>query len=434
MKSFEQFLAESSYGSLETAKQIIQVLRTAGYQAYLVGGCVRDMLLHRTPKDFDVATDATPDHVLKMFPHADRVGAHFGVVIEKGVEIATFRSDGVYGDGRRPDTVQFEKNPREDAARRDFTVNSMFLDPFTGHVLDFFGGQEDIKSKTLKAVGDPAARFEEDHLRMMRAVRFASKLDFDVEPSTMDAMKDHAHSIKSTAPERTTDELVKSLDHNPAKTFVLLQHSHLLFQVLPELESMSAHELQVVSQVMARARTASSNVALAAIFSKMSVKHVPAILNRLKLSNEQSGHVLGILNLLPRITGLAPQLRPTLDVTKKVMRDRFFSDALWLFGALAHVENDHIDLETFEHLSKWFPQMKADDLNPPKLVTGTDLLDLGLKAGKQFKEILDAIEVAQLTGAITSREEAMAIARKMGKVAFQPISIRLPILTGTTDC
>src|SRR5215469_10760032 len=181
------------------ARQVAERLRAAGYQAYLVGGCVRDLLLGREPKDFDVSTDAPPERILGLFPGSDQVGAHFGVVLVKGaghhVEVATFRSDREYVDGRRPTAVRFETDPRQDVLRRDFTINGLMMDPATGEVLDFVGGRADLDERLVRAIGDPEVRFREDHLRLLRAVRFAARLGFTIEPATLAAIRRHHSAI-----------------------------------------------------------------------------------------------------------------------------------------------------------------------------------------------------------------------------------------------
>src|SRR5215469_611448 len=197
------------------AKQVIARLRAAGHQAYLVGGCVRDLLLGRAPKDFDVATDARPDRLMDLFPRSGRVGAHFGVVLVRDafsqVEVATFRSDQDYTDGRRPGAVRFERDPREDVLRRDFTINGLMMDPDTGEVLDFVGGREDLNRRVVRAIGDPAERFREDHLRMLRAIRFAARLGFTIDEATFEAMRAQHQSVLRVSAERIRDELVRIL-------------------------------------------------------------------------------------------------------------------------------------------------------------------------------------------------------------------------------
>ena len=409
--SFTQFLTES-YGGFEVAKTIIKTLRNGGFQAYLVGGCVRDMLLSRVPKDYDVATDARPEQVLKIFPKADKVGAHFGVVIEQGIEIATFRSDGAYGDSRRPDSVTFERSPREDAARRDFTVNAMFMDPLTHHVLDFFGGQEDLKKKVLRAVGDPYKRFGEDHLRMLRAMRFAAKLGFTIEPNTLAAMKGLASNIKSVAPERVTQEISGALSFpgGPLKSFNIMKDTGLLGHILPEVDDLTPKQHSLVVNILNQAHTESHTFVLAAVFSELDRNTVKRITMRLKLSNDEQSHIHTILDLQQRISTTTDNT--SLDILKRLMRESFFADALKLYGMRVKA-GDSVNRRPFEFLSRLYDGMKQEDLHPEKFVTGDDLIKLGLKPSRQFKEILDKIESAQLRGDIKNKEQALMIVRSM---------------------
>src|ERR1700733_305853 len=233
--------------SEELARSIVLGLRSAGHQAYLVGGCVRDLLLGCPPKDFDIATDARPDRVSELFERTEQVGAHFGVVLVREgasqVEVATFRSDSSYSDGRRPDRVRFEAGPREDALRRDFTINALLLDPETGEVLDFTGGREDLRRRTIRAIGDPEQRFEEDHLRLLRAVRFAARLGFEIEPATMAALQRLHGLIVKVSAERIRDELARILTEGGARRgFELLDETGLLGDILPEVAAMKGVE------------------------------------------------------------------------------------------------------------------------------------------------------------------------------------------------
>jgi len=413
--TFKQHLSETAYGELDVAKDIITKLHRAGYQAYLVGGCVRDILVGRKPKDYDVCTDAQPHQIMALFPpdpgekkeQAKQVGAHFGVVIHKGVEIATFRSDGAYGDGRRPDSVNFETDPRQDALRRDFTSNALFMNPFTGEVVDHVGGKTDIKNKLLRAVGDPHQRFGEDHIRMMRAVRFASKLGFGIHPETFAAMKTHAANISNMAVERTFGELTGSLAHDPFKTIDLMHQSGMLAHVLPEVASLPEHAFHLTLEVLRQCRNESVPVALAALFSQVAPNTVDRILKRLKADNAQSGHVLGVLALQPRIAAASQHV--TLDVLKRLMRDPFFNDALHLYGLRMTAHDSHARPEPFHFLVHLHSQMKHEDLNPVKFVTGNDLIAMGMKPGKEFKEILDKVENGQLTGRIKSKAQALEL-------------------------
>ncbi|MEJ7609096.1 MAG: CCA tRNA nucleotidyltransferase [Bryobacteraceae bacterium] len=220
------------------AVEIVARLKAAGFQAYLVGGCVRDLLLRIQPRDYDVATDATPDQVLALFPKAHRIGAHFGVVLVQqfgaGVEVATFRSDHDYTDGRRPEAVRFEKDPKQDALRRDFTINALFMDPESSEILDYVGGRKDLAAATLRAIGEPEVRFAEDHLRMLRAVRFAARFRFKIEDATMGAIQRLAEKIELVSAERIRGELVRILTEGGARQGMeMLDESGLLSLLLP---------------------------------------------------------------------------------------------------------------------------------------------------------------------------------------------------------
>ena len=225
------------------AAQILSTLHAAGHVAYLVGGCVRDMLLGREPKDWDIATDAQPAELTKLFVSAELIGAHFGVILWHGVEIATFRSDGPYPDGRHPQSVTFETDPAKDAARRDFTINGLFFDTQNNQVIDHVNGQADLAGKVIRAIGDPAARFAEDHLRLLRAVRFAALLEFEIEPGTRAAIRGQSAEIAKVAAERTRDELTKILtEPHPRRGLELLDELTLLEQILPEIKALQGVE------------------------------------------------------------------------------------------------------------------------------------------------------------------------------------------------
>ena len=229
------------------AETIVHRLRAAGHRAWLVGGCVRDRLLNRTPKDWDVATDARPDRVAELFRESEQVGAHFGVVLVREnawqVEVATFRSDHSYTDGRRPDRVHFESDPEQDVLRRDFTINALLLDPETDAVLDYVGGQEDLRRGIVRAIGDPEKRFREDHLRLLRAIRFAARFGFEIETATFEAMRRLHALIRKVSAERVRDELVRILTEGGARRgFELMDASGLLGEILPEVAAMHGVE------------------------------------------------------------------------------------------------------------------------------------------------------------------------------------------------
>src|SRR5271157_5732176 len=229
------------------ARAVIAKLRGAGHQAYLVGGSVRDLLLGGTPKDFDVSTDARPERIMELFPQSGQVGAHFGVVLVRDgsaqVEVATFRSDHEYADGRRPASVHFESGPRADVLRRDFTINGLMMEAETGKVLDYVGGRADLERRLVRAIGDPDARFEEDHLRLLRAIRFAARLGFEIDPATFEAVRRHHALILKVSAERVRDELTRILTEGGARRgFELLDASGMLADLLPEVSVMKGVE------------------------------------------------------------------------------------------------------------------------------------------------------------------------------------------------
>ena len=222
------------------ALSIVRKLQANGHRALLVGGCVRDRLLGITPKDFDVGTSAVPSNLLELFPGAQLIGAHFGVILVSDpsgvtVEVATFRSEGAYSDGRHPDAVHFETQPEADARRRDFTINGLMQDPVSGELFDFVGGRADLAARVIRAIGDPYRRFAEDRLRMLRAVRFAARLGFSIEAETLAAIQSQASAIGSISAERIRDELVRILTEGDTRRgFELLDQTNLLAAVLPK--------------------------------------------------------------------------------------------------------------------------------------------------------------------------------------------------------
>jgi len=415
MKSFTQFLFEGAGGSLEAAKHVILTLRQHGYQGYLVGGCVRDMLLGMNPKDIDIATDAIPDQLTSIFPGSQLVGEKFGVVIVNGIDVATFRKDGIYSDGRRPDSVAFTKTPQEDAARRYFTWNALFMDPFTGDILDFFGGQDDLKNKILRTVGSADERFTQDHLRIMRADRFAGRYGFKIHPDTEAAMTTHSHHLASIDVERITQELTKSLAHDPMMVVTSMKRTGVLKTILPEVDSEPRQDFDTTIKVLSEVgRNTTTEFGFCALLFKLPVSTITSLSRRLKFTNDLRDHILGVMALQPRIEIANPHV--SMDVLKKLMRDKYFSDALRLFGMRVHTGEKSEYGPSFHFLTNLYNSLNHEDLNPVRFVTGDDLIRvLGMKPGKEFKTILDTIENGQLNGTIKTREQALEIARKMQK-------------------
>ncbi|WP_031499003.1 CCA tRNA nucleotidyltransferase [Bryobacter aggregatus] len=359
------------------AREIVVRLRQEGYAAYWVGGCVRDPLLGLEPQDYDVATSARPQQVIELFPGADAVGASFGVVLTDGIEVATFRSEAAYQDGRHPDQVRYETDPKLDAARRDFTINAIFYDPLTDGYLDFFGGRADIEAHLIRAVGVAGERFREDHLRLLRAIRFATRFAFTVEAVTWQAILQNASQIQLISAERIQEELNRMFTGpDPDRALLLLRESGLLRAIVPECR-------------LERFPVPHPSLPLAWAALLQSCAEPRNILNALRFSNDSKKTILAILASQPRIA-TARDL-PTAAF-KKLIRQPNFADHLRLYGP--HEIEDRI--------------ANTGDLFPAPLLNGADLLALGLPAGPRFKHLLNELEDAQLAGTVTSREEAIA--------------------------
>jgi putative nucleotidyltransferase with HDIG domain len=427
------------------AIEIIDLLHAGGYRAYLVGGCVRDHLLGKTPKDYDVATDARPDQILKHFPRAQRVGAHFGVVLVHNaageqVEVATFRSDHSYSDGRRPDRVEFETDPRQDALRRDFTINALFEDPVSGQILDFVGGQEDLSRQTIRAIGDPRRRFEEDRLRMLRAVRFAARLHFSVEQETMLAIRELVPFVRTVSPERIRIELVRILTEGSARRGLeLLDESGLLFQILPEVKSLQGiqqppeyhpegdvwtHTLMMLDSLHKPSATLAMGVLLHDIGKPSTFRmaerirfdgHVEAglkiaedILQRLRFSGEECDQILALVGNHMRFKDVHQMRESTL---KRFLRLPRFDEHLELNRVDCLCSNGR--LESWAFMQAKFESLGEEEIRPVRLLTGRDLISEGFSPGPAFGKVMEEIETAQLEGNIKTKEQALALARHM---------------------
>ncbi|HXJ88504.1 MAG TPA: CCA tRNA nucleotidyltransferase [Candidatus Binatia bacterium] len=438
------------------ATSIIQTLRHRGYLAYLVGGCVRDLLLGREPKDYDVATDATPKQVMAIFPETYAVGAQFGVVLvpvpqndrpadaptskSSAVEVATFRRDVGYSDGRHPDEVHFSKDPREDVERRDFTINGMLLDPLSGEVLDFVGGRSDLKAGIIRTVGDPRRRFAEDKLRMLRAVRFAARFGYQIDLTTFLAMRDLAEQIQVVSRERVRDELTRMLTEGQARrAFLLLDESALLRQVLPEISAMKGveqppefhpegdvfvHTLLLLDYLPYPCPTTLAWGALMHDVGKpptfrlaerirfdghveVGVKMAEAICERLRFSNDETAQILALVDNHMRF---ADAMRMNQATLKKFMRLPCFEEHLLLHRADCLAS--HRNLATYDFLRDKMEEIPPETMRPQPLVNGDDLIAEGHMPGPKFREILTAVEDAQLEGRLASREAALAFVRR----------------------
>ena len=443
----------------KAALKTIYALRAAGYQAYLAGGCVRDVLLGREPGDYDVATSATPDVVLDMFPRTFAVGAHFGVVLvapeDEGAafvtEVATFRSDGVYLDGRHPDAVRYTNSAEEDVKRRDFTINGLLLDPLRGGgaldegkgsadegLLDYVGGLADLRSGIIRAIGRAELRFEEDHLRMLRAVRFAARFDFEIEAETLRAIRLLAPRIHAVSRERVRDELTKMLTEGRARrAFELLDESGLLNEVLPEIARMKGvaqpaqyhpegdvwtHTLMLLEQLVAGT---SATLAWGALLHdvgkpptfriapdrirfdghvEVGVAMGTEVCRRFRFSNEETSRIVALIDNHMRFADAERMKASTL---KRFFRLEGFDEHLALHRMDCMAASRNLDHYNFVR-ERWLA-MPEETVRPKPLITGRELIAAGYRPGEGFREMLRAAEDAQLEGAAATAEEALKV-------------------------
>jgi poly(A) polymerase len=424
------------------ADYICRTLRAAGHQAYLVGGCVRDILLEREPIDYDVSTNATPERVQELFPRTVAVGAQFGVILVTGdaaqVEVATFRSDIGYSDSRHPDHVVFAKSAEEDVQRRDFTINALLLDPATNEVLDFVGGRDDLRAGIIRAIGDPEQRFREDKLRMVRAVRFAARFRYSIEAATFAAIQKLAPDVLLVSAERLRDELTRILTEGAARTgFELLDETRLLPQLLPEISKMKGvqqppqfhpegdvwiHTLLMIEALPPNCPTALAWGVLLHDVGKPSTFTPPSgpngrirfdehaevgtamaeeICRRLRFSNDDTAQIAALVANHMRFKD-APQMK-TSTLKRFVRLDRFDQ----------HLELHRLDcvsshrmLDNYNYVRRFLSETPPEQVRPPRLLTGDDLQAMGFDPGPLYREILDALEEAQLSGKLHSSEEA----------------------------
>ncbi|MBA3913998.1 MAG: CCA tRNA nucleotidyltransferase [Acidobacteriales bacterium] len=435
-------------------------MRRHGFQSYLVGGCVRDLLLGREPQDYDVTTDATPKQVMEIFPETFAVGAKFGVVLvpiprteqqssadpEAGavgadhgkanvVEVATFRADIGYSDGRHPDEVRFSQTAREDVERRDFTINGLLLDPESNEVLDYVGGRKDLEAGIIRTIGDPVQRFSEDKLRMLRAVRFAARFEYEIAPETMAAIRSLAPQIHQVSRERERDELTRMLtEGNARRAFELLDESGLLQQVLPEISAMKGveqppqfhpegdvfvHTLGLLARVP---HHCSPTLAWGALLHdvgkpptfriaerirfdghvEVGVAIARDILRRLRFANDDSEQILALINNHMRF---ADATRMKESTFKRFARLPRFEEHL----ALHRMDclSSHADLTSYHFVQQKLQEMPAEEIRPQPLLNGSDLIAAGYPPGPRFKEILQRVEDGQLEGSLHDRKQAL---------------------------
>src|SRR5213075_2454241 len=423
-----------------TARKVAARLCEQGHIAYFAGGCVRDMVRGLTPKDYDIATDARPETVQALFPRTYAVGAHFGVIIvlEDGFqfEVATFRSDDAYVDGSHPSAVHFS-SPEEDAKRRDFTINGMFYDPVAGDVIDLVGGQPDIAAKLVRAIGDPTKRFAEDRLRMLRAVRFAAVLDYQIDKGTWDALTSNAPSINQISAERIREELVRIfLSPNRVRGWDLLDSSGLMRAILPEIDAMKGCKqpeqfhpegdvfehtrlmlqflpekvsvplvFAVLLHDVAKPRTATVDNTGRIRFNehdRIGAEMTEKIMRRLRFSGAEIDATVEMVRQ-HMVFKDVPKMR--VAKLKRFMARPTFEDELELHRV--DCEGSHRMLDNYEFLLRKREEFANEPIIPLPLVRGDDLIALGLKPGPKFGEILEAAETQQLEGKLRTREEAL---------------------------
>jgi poly(A) polymerase len=431
----------------ELANSICDTLQRAGFQAFLVGGCVRDMLLGREPADYDVATSATPEQVLQLFPDGVTVGAQFGVILvprdRLKVEVATFRSDMGYTDGRHPDRVEYAKSAEEDVQRRDFTINGLVMRHDTGEVLDYVDGQADLRAGIIRAIGEPGRRFAEDKLRMLRAVRFAARFGYEIEHETFAAIRKHAKDIKQVSAERIREELTKLLTEGAAKNgFELLDLCWLLPLVLPEIAAMKGveqppqyhpegdvwvHTLVMLGGLPAGcAATLAWGVLLHDVGKPATFRsaketgdrirfdgHVEVgmaiareILGRLRFSNQDTEQILSLVEHHMKFKDVERMRQATL---KRFVRLPHFDEHLELHRL--DCLSSHRHLEAYQFVTDFIVQTPPEVVRPSKLLTGNDVIELGYSPGPLIGKILETVEEAQLNGDLSSKEEAISFVK-----------------------
>jgi putative nucleotidyltransferase with HDIG domain len=465
----------STSPKFQAAIHIIQTLRSAGHDAYLAGGCVRDLLLGSEPQDFDVATSATPDIVLAMFPRTFAVGAHFGVVLVASpltddsppatlaasappqviTEVATFRNDGVYSDGRHPDEVRYTKTAAEDVQRRDFTINGLLLDPThlanaspdqqasavrTG-LLDYVGGLDDLDARVIRAIGRPEKRFEEDHLRLLRAVRFAARFGFAIEPATLAAIRKLAARIHAVSRERIREALTKMLTEGHAsRAFKLLDETDLLVQVLPEISRMKGvqqppqfhpegdvwiHTLMLLEQLQPGCpMTLAWGALLHDVGKPATYREAPDrirfdghvevgvaiaadICRRFRFSNDETRQVLALVDNHMRFAD-APKMKAS--TLKRFFRLDNFPEHLALHRMDCMAA--HRNLDIYDFVRERYESLPEQEVRPTPLLTGRELIAAGYLPGPAFKDMLQAVEDAQLEGTIATPDQAMSLVRE----------------------
>lgn len=438
----------------EFATNVVRELRRNGFQAYFAGGCVRDLVLGLAPADYDVTTDARPEQVMRLFPKTYAVGAQFGVVLvplpeeiryetlppehPHAVEVATFRSDGVYSDGRHPDRVEYSSSPQEDVQRRDFTINGLLMDPLEGdRVLDFVGGRDDLAQGVVRAIGEPERRFHEDKLRMLRAVRFAARFGYVIEPRTFAAIQELAPQITQVSRERVRDELTKMLTEGHARAaFEMLDQTGLLVHVLPEIDRMHGiqqppqfhpegdvfvHTMLLLEKLWPHCAATLAwgallhDVGKPATFRvapdrirfdghvEVGVRMAEQICRRLHFSGEDTEQIVALVANHMRFADAARMKESTL---KRFLRLQRFDEHLDLHRM--DCLSSHGDLTLYDFVRDRRLQVTEEEMRPKLLLSGQDLIAMGYAPGPRFRQILSSVEDAQLEGSLRTRDEALS--------------------------
>lgn len=429
-----------------SANYLAKILTEAGHTAYFAGGCVRDKLLDLVPKDYDIATSATPAEVLKIFPGSNEVGAHFGVVIVKHdgqhIEIATFRTDGSYKDGRRPDSVIFS-TPEEDAQRRDFTINGLFEAPISGAIIDHVGGMADLDARVIRAIGEAEQRFQEDALRLLRAVRLSTTLDFPIEPKTLAAIQSNAHLLEKISPERIRDEFSKIIT-SPSRRrgLELLVETHLIEHFIPEFLQLIGCEqppqwhpegdVYVHTCIMLDMLEADAPLSLCLATLLHDIAKPPTQTTdsdgRIRFNGHDSMGADMTREILTRLKYPNAIIRDAehmvarhmqfmnVQQMRKAKLKRFMSEPTFDLEMELHrvdCASSNGFTDNYEFLTEKSDEFANEPLIPPPLITGKDLIEKGLKPGPRFKQILDEIQTEQLENRLTTREEALKYLEKV---------------------
>lgn len=392
----------------QAAIHIIRTLHRNGFQALLAGGCVRDMLMSRQAKDYDVATDALPPQVSEIFSRTIQVGAQFGVVIvlidSQQVEVATFRTEADYTDGRHPSTVSFS-TPKEDAARRDFTINGMFFDPLKEQVIDFVNGREDLQKKIIRTIGQPLERFNEDYLRILRAVRFSTQLNFAIEDNTWRSVCELSDRITNISGERISMELQGILcDINRTRGIKLLQDSKLLEHIF---DGFTADRAGFAAKVLKYLPDqVDYGLAIAALFSKFETAEALNKLQVLMLSNDHKKQIAFLLDNRGKLLDWDMKLAEL----KKILANPFYNQLFEL--QLAILKADELSLDPLHKFRKRSEKLKGIDLQPEPLVNGSDLIEVGFSPGPFLGQVLNEVYDLQLEEKISQKNQALEYAKK----------------------